>query len=37
MSWLNSITNCMDMKLKEIGEDKGAWHAAVQRVAKNQT
>ena len=30
----------MDMnlsKLKEIVEDRGAWHAAVHRVAKRQT
>ena len=37
MRWLDSVTNRMDMKLKEIGEDKGTWHAAVHRVAKNQT
>ena len=40
MRWLDSITTSMDMnlsKLKEIVEDRGAWHAAVHRVAKRQT
>ena len=38
--WLVSITNSMDMNLNkfwEIVEDRGAWHAAVHRVAKSQT
>ena len=38
MRWLNSITNSMDMNLsKEIMENRGAWHAAVHQVTKNQT
>ena len=38
ISWLNSITNSMDMnlsKFSEIVEDRGAWYAAVHGVAKN--
>ena len=38
MSWLNSITNSMDMNLKqfqEIVEDRGAWYAIVHRITKN--
>ena len=40
MTWLNSITDSMDMnlsKLRETVKDREAWHAAVQRVTKNQT
>ena len=40
MRWLDSITDSVDMnlsKLWEIVEDRGAWYAAVHRVAKNQT
>ena len=40
--WLDSIKDSMNMKLSElklweIVKDKGAWHAAVHGVAKNQT
>ena len=37
--WLGSITDSMDMnlsKLQETVEDRGAWHAAVNEVAKSQ-
>ena len=40
MSWLNSITNSMDMNLKtlwKIVKDRGAWHAAVHGVTKSWT
>ena len=39
MRWLYSITDSMDMSLskpQEIVEDRGAWHAAISRVAKSQ-
>ena len=38
--WLDSISDSMHMylsKLQEIEEDKGAWHAVVHGVTKNQT
>ena len=38
--WLESISSSMSMnlnKLQEIVEDRGAWHAAVHRVAKSDT
>ena len=38
--WLDSITDSVDMnlsKLQEMVKDRGAWHAAVHGVAKNQT
>ena len=39
MRWLHSTVDSMDInlsKLREIAEDRGAWHATVHEIVKSQ-
>ena len=40
MSWLDGITDSMDMslgKLQEMVKDRESWHAALHGIAKRET
>ena len=40
MSWLDGVTDSMDVSLSELRElvmDRDAWHAVIHRVIKRQT